>query len=66
MTPGDHFLSFINQYKMSHFQEIVLTTVSVFEPGRDFATLSRFLFECRTKINHPRHHVATKFEMSRV
>ena len=27
MTPVDHFLSFINQYKMSHFQEIVLTTV---------------------------------------
>ena len=39
---------------------------SVFEPGRDFATLLRFLFECRTKINHPRHHVATKYEMSRV
>ena len=39
---------------------------SVFEPGRDFATLSPFLFECRTKINHPRHHVATKYEMSRV
>ena len=39
---------------------------TVFEPGRDFATLSRFLFECRTKINHPRHHVATKYEMSRV
>ena len=40
--------------------------IAVFEPGRDFATLSRFLFECRTKINHPRHHVATKYEMSRV
>ena len=39
---------------------------AVFEPGRDFATLSRFLFECRTKINHPRHHVATTYEMSRV
>ncbi len=39
---------------------------TVFEPGRDFATLSRFLFECRTKINHPRHHVATKYEMSHV
>ena len=23
-----------------------------------------FLFECRTKINHPRHHVAAKYEMS--
>ena len=34
------------------------THSAVFEPGRDFATLSRFLFECRTKINHPRHHVA--------
>ena len=44
----------------------VYLSVTVFEPGRDFATLSRFLFECRTKINHPRHHVATKYEMSRV
>ena len=43
-----------------------IKTATVFEPGRDFATLSRFLFECRTKINHPRHHVATKYEMSRV
>ena len=42
------------------------STCSVFEPGRDFATLSRFLLECRTKINHTRHHVATKYEMSRV
>ena len=25
---------------------------AVFEPGRDSATLSRSLFECRTKINH--------------
>ena len=39
---------------------------AVFEPGRDFATLSRFFLECRTKINHPRHHVATKYEMSHV
>ena len=39
---------------------------TVFEQGRDFATLSRFLLECRTKINHPRHHVTTKYEMSRV
>ena len=43
-----------------------MKTLTVFETGRDFATLSRFLFECRTKINHPRHHVATKYEMSRV
>ena len=26
----------------------------------------RFLFQCRAKINHPRHHVTTKHEMSRV
>ena len=25
-----------------------------------------FLFGCRTKINHQRHHVATKYEMSRI
>ena len=40
--------------------------ISVFEPGRDFATLSRFLMECRTKINRPRHQVAKKYQMSRV
>ena len=29
----------------------------------DFASLSLFLFECRTKINHRHHRVATKYEM---
>ena len=32
----------------------------------DYATLARILFQCRAKINHPCHHVATKYEMSRV
>ena len=38
----------------------------VFEPGRDSATLSGSLFECRTKINHPRHQVANKYQMSHI
>ena len=38
----------------------------VFEPGRDSATLSRSLFECRTKINHPRHQVANKCRTSEI
>ena len=58
------FLALVHSVLSSIFQQNCL--YSVFEPGRDFATLSRFLFECRTKINHPRHHVATKYEMSRV
>ena len=40
--------------------------ITVFEPGRDSATLSRSLFECRTKINHPRHQVANKYQMSHI
>ena len=43
-----------------------VSTTSVFEPGRDSATLSRSLFECRTKINHPRHQVANKYQMSHI
>ena len=40
---------------------------SVFEPDRGLRDIGTFfLFQCRTKINHPRHHVATKYEMSRV
>ena len=39
---------------------------TVFEPGRDSATLSRSLFECRTKIKHPRHQVANKYQMSHI
>ena len=27
----------------------------------DCGTLARVLFQCRAKINHPRHHVATKY-----
>ena len=38
----------------------------VFEPGRDSATLSRSLFECRAKINHPRNQVANKYQMSHI
>ena len=30
------------------------------------ALIPFFLFQCRAKINHPRHHVTTKYEMSRV
>ena len=39
---------------------------TVFEPGRDLRDMARFLFQCRAYINHPRHHVATKYEVSRV
>ncbi len=56
-------------------QEVVLMLIrfdcgklnwAAFEPGRYSATLSRSLFECRTKINHPRHHVANKYQMSHI
>ena len=43
-----------------------VSIIAVFEPGRDSATLSRSLFECRTKINHPRHQVANKYQMSHI
>ena len=56
---------------VSHYVTLITwssSTVShsVFEPGRDSATLSRSLFECRTKINHPPHHVANKYQMSHI
>ena len=59
-------------YSMLHvLQFVALITVccmdyTVFEPGRDSATLSRSLLECRTKINHPRHQVANKYKMSHI
>ena len=54
-------------HHFSHPNTCISMHAPVFEPGRDFAALSRFLFECRTKINHPRHHVATKkYEMLHV
>ena len=40
--------------------------VKLFEPGRDSATLSRSVSECRTKINHPHHQVANKYQMSHI
>ena len=46
--------------------DFLLYHEAVFEPGRDSATLSRSLFECRTKINHPCHQVANKYQMSHI
>ena len=60
----NHFGSVSDRLGQLSTASLCMVNVQCLSQTADCATLARILFQCRTKINHPRHHVATKYEMS--